>query len=69
MAFESLLDREEIVEKLGVKIKEYSEINKTGEVSDQMVWEAHKTVIRGDLIAYGSYIKKRREKRDKRSIR
>lgn len=46
------------MEKLDIKIKEYFEINKTEEVSDQVVWEAHKTVIRGDLIVYGSYIKK-----------
>lgn len=55
---ESLLDKEEIVEELGIKIKEYFEINETGEVSEQAVWEAHKTVVRGELIAYGSYIKK-----------
>lgn len=54
---ESLLDKEDIVEKLSIKIKEYFEINKTEEVSDQVVWEAHKAVIRGDLIAYGSHIK------------
>lgn len=33
-----------------------------GEVSEQAVWEAYKMVIRGELIAYGSYIKKERKR-------
>lgn len=55
---ESLLDKEDIVEKLKVRIKEYFEINKMEGVSDQVVWEAHKAVVRGDLIAIGTYMKK-----------
>lgn len=50
------------MEELFLKIKTYFEINEPGEVSEQAVWEAYKTVIRGDLIAYGSYNKKERKK-------
>lgn len=33
-----------------------------GEVSEQAVWEAHKSVIRGELTAHGSRIKKEKQK-------
>lgn len=51
----SLLDKKNIVEELSIKIKAYFEINEPGEVSEQAVWDAHKTVIRGELIATGAF--------------
>lgn len=51
-----------MVEALSCKIKTYFEINRPGEVSKQAVWEAHKSVIRGELIAHGSRIKKEKQK-------
>lgn len=57
-----------MVEPLSLKIKTYFEINIPGEVSEQAVWEAHKSVIRGELIAYGSQIKKRETKKYNRSV-
>lgn len=53
---EALLDNREIF--LQSLATYFGEID-TGEVSIQVVWEAHKAVIRGKLIAHGSRIKKR----------
>lgn len=33
-----------------------------GKVSNQAVWEDHKAVIRGKLVAHGSCIKKEKQK-------
>lgn len=63
---ESLLDDNRVVEALSHKIKTYFEMNVQGEVSEQAIWEAHKSVIRGELIAHGSRIKKEKQK-DSRS--
>lgn len=51
---ESLLDDKQISEDLLHKLAGYFEINTSGEVSDQTVWEGHKGVIRGGLITHGS---------------
>lgn len=59
---ESLLDDNSVVEALSLKIKTYFEISMPGEVLEQAVWEAHKTVIRGELIPHGSRIKKEKQK-------
>lgn len=59
---ESLLDDNKVVETLSCKIKTYFETNMPEEVSEQAVWEAHKSVIRGELIAHGSWIKKEKQK-------
>lgn len=59
---EALLDDNSIVETLSIKLKTYFKMNVPGEVSEQVVWEAHKSVIRGELIAHGSRIKKEKQK-------
>lgn len=52
-----MLDDKWIVEDIRKKMKEYFEINIAGEVSEQMLWEAHKAVIRGELKTHGSQVK------------
>lgn len=48
---------------------EYFETNTSGEVSEQTVWEAHKAVIRLELIAHGSRVKKIKiNKGDRKSV-
>lgn len=59
---QSLLDGKLVVEALFLKMGTYLEINIPGEVSEQAVWEALKAVIRGELIAHGSHIKKEKQK-------
>lgn len=59
---ESPLDDKEVLEALSQKFLSYFEINTQGDVSGQVVWEAHKAVMRGELIAYGSHIKTEKRK-------
>lgn len=55
---ETLLDDRQ--EDLLHKLVEYFEINTSGEESEQTVWEAHKAAIRGELIAHGSHVKRKK---------
>lgn len=59
---ESILDDKRAFETLKGGLMSYFEINKTDEVSNQVVWEAHKVVIRGEMISQGSRLKKEKQK-------
>lgn len=59
---ESILDDKRAFETLKGGLISYFETNRTDEVSNQVVWEAHKVVIRGEMIAQGSRLKKERQK-------
>lgn len=43
------------------KLTSYFETNIPGEVSNQAVWEAHKVVIRGEMIAQGSRLRNEKQ--------
>ncbi|CAH2285181.1 Hypothetical predicted protein, partial [Pelobates cultripes] len=42
-------------------IKMYFDINCSGDVTADTIWQAHKAVVRGSLIKHGSYAKKLRK--------
>ena len=61
----SLLQIDDFKTKIKSAIKNYLEINDTGEVDPIILWEGMKAVLRGEIISFASYKKKEREKRTK----
>ncbi|CAI5689795.1 unnamed protein product [Oreochromis niloticus] len=59
----NLLKDDIFVKNITCKLKNYIELNDNGEVSDSTLWEALKTVLRGEIISYTSALKKERQKR------
>lgn len=59
----SILNSVPIKEELEKEINNYFELNDTGEVEPPMLWDAFKAVMRGNIIARSSYVKKLREER------
>lgn len=59
---ESILDDSQNVESLSHSLALYFVINTSEEVSDQVVLEAHKAVIKGQLISMGTCIYKKRDR-------
>lgn len=57
----SLLQDLPFKEKINKCLKDYYEVNDTGEVNKIMVWEGAKAVLRGEIIAYASAKKRRQE--------
>uniref|UniRef100_A0A8C5P8P1 Reverse transcriptase domain-containing protein n=1 Tax=Leptobrachium leishanense TaxID=445787 RepID=A0A8C5P8P1_9ANUR len=55
---ESLLSRPEVAEDVKCTLKNYFKENSTPDVSPLTLWQAHKTVVRGVLIKWGSHYKK-----------
>lgn len=45
-------------EKIKEEIKEYMELNDTGEMSQSILWDTLKAVMRGELISIISHLKK-----------
>lgn len=58
---ETLLEDSETEKSIIEEIKRYFEENDTPEVSKATIWEAHKSVIRGKLIAIGARKKQERK--------
>lgn len=58
---ESLLEDKLVIEDVIKELQYYFQYNITPEVDAGIIWEAHKTLIRGVLIKHGSRIKKARE--------
>lgn len=58
---ESILDDKLAMESLSHTLASYFEFNTPEEVSNQVVWEAHIAIIRGELILQGAHIKKERQ--------
>ena len=61
----SLLQIDDFKTKIKLALKNYLEINDTGEVDPLILWEGMKVVLRGEIISFASYKKKEREKRTK----
>lgn len=59
---ESLLQTLEVLTDVQTELTHYFRINDTGDCTPGIVWEAHKTVIRGILIKHGACIKKEKER-------
>lgn len=59
----SLLTDDNFLKYIKAKIKHFIETNDNGEVSDSILWETLKVVLRGDIIMYTSRLKKEKEKR------
>lgn len=57
----SILNSTLIKEELEEEIHNYFDLNDTGEVEPPMLWDAFKAVMRGNIIAISSRIKKERE--------
>lgn len=55
---ENLLDDLRVVTGVQETLSHYFAENANGEVSDGILWEGHKAIVRGTLIALGSKIKK-----------
>lgn len=55
---ETLLTDLTVVKTLSWSLQFYFETNSSGNVSMQAIWEGHKSVIRREMIAHGSCIKK-----------
>uniref|UniRef100_A0A8C5WKN8 Endonuclease/exonuclease/phosphatase domain-containing protein n=1 Tax=Leptobrachium leishanense TaxID=445787 RepID=A0A8C5WKN8_9ANUR len=55
---ESLMSRPEVVEDVQRTLENYFKENTTPDVNPLTIWQAHKTVVRGVLIKWGSYFKK-----------
>uniref|UniRef100_A0A8C5WE20 exodeoxyribonuclease III n=1 Tax=Leptobrachium leishanense TaxID=445787 RepID=A0A8C5WE20_9ANUR len=55
-----LLTRQDITDGIAAELTDCFDLNSGEEVSPPMVWAAHKAVIRGAFIKYGSQYKKRR---------
>lgn len=60
---DSLLQDPAVEQDLKKELLPYFELNKPGEVSAPMIWEAHKALIRGHMIKHGARAKKACEKR------
>lgn len=56
----SLLNNTETVEELRKHLKEYFELNDTGEVNPAILWEGAKVVMRGKIIQISSKLKRMR---------
>lgn len=56
--FNSHLNDPAIVSKLKVDIKEFLDVNDTGEVSPTILWDTLKAVMRGKLISIASHLKR-----------
>ncbi|PWG74568.1 hypothetical protein DF186_17235, partial [Enterococcus hirae] len=59
----SLLADSKFVDYITTKLKEFLEFNNNGEMSDSVLWETLKVVMRGHIISYEANAKKEREKR------
>uniref|UniRef100_A0A8C5PEU3 Endonuclease/exonuclease/phosphatase domain-containing protein n=1 Tax=Leptobrachium leishanense TaxID=445787 RepID=A0A8C5PEU3_9ANUR len=55
---DSLLSRPEVVEDVRHTLTHYFSENLTPEISPPILWQAHKTVVRGVLIKWGSHFKR-----------
>ena len=55
-----LLNNEEITEEIKEEIKKYLETNDNENTTIQNLWDAAKTVLRGNFIAIQAYLKKQK---------
>lgn len=58
-----ILNDPAIVSKIKEDIKEFLEINDTGDVSPTILWDTLKAVMRGKLISITSHLKRTKEQR------
>lgn len=58
---DSLIQMPEVVAEVAKELRQFFAENTNSEIASTMVWEAHKSYIRGLLIKIGSRIKKARE--------
>lgn len=57
---EAMLQSEEIRSEIQAKLREYFSVNEASVPNPLMVWEAHKTVVRGILISIGARLMRER---------
>lgn len=57
----NLLDDPSVVSGIEETLSHYCTENNNGEVSEGILWKGHKAVVRGELIAWGTKIKRERQ--------